>query len=121
MRSSSDRRPSSTQRSTSADVSICVSPSTWNGVSVRAGMDRCGVLQPECTLPENVVGADDRGREAGNTRLCAQRLDVVAEASEDQVLGRQRHPDQQGQGDRQNEQGTAVLGVPFDGQRSRSG
>ena len=75
-------------------------------MSVRAAMDRVGVLQAEGLLPEDVVGADDRGREAGNARLNAQRFDVVAETSEDQVLGRQRHPDEQGQGDRQNEQGT---------------
>ena len=46
MRSSSERRPSSTQRSTSVAVNTCVSPSRWNGVSVLVAMDRSMSCRP---------------------------------------------------------------------------
>ena len=50
------------------------------------GFDRVGaldVLPAEYELPHDVARSDDRGREAGDGRLGAQRLEVTAKTVED--------------------------------------
>ena len=45
------------------------------------------VLLPERALPRDVVRPDDRGRQARDSSLRAQRFEVVAEAAQQQVVG----------------------------------
>ena len=45
------------------------------------------VPQPVRVLPHDVVGRDNRGREARDAGLLAQRVEKVAEPGEDQVVG----------------------------------
>ena len=69
------------------------------------------VLPSEGALPEDAVVADDGGGETGDTGLGAQRLEIIAEAIEQQIFGARRERHAQREGDRQDHQGTAHVGI----------
>ena len=71
------------------------------------GNEPLDVLPAKRLLPDDVVGPDDRDSEARDTRLDAERFDIVAQAPQHRDLCLYRHPDKQHHGNRQDQQRTA--------------
>jgi len=72
---------------------------------VAAGRDASlDVLHAEGTFPQNVVLAGDGGHEARDAGLAAQRVEVLAEQPDEKFFGGDRHPDEQDQTDRGDQQ-----------------
>ena len=76
-------------------------------MSVRVAIVAFDVLLAERALPQDVVPADDGGGEAGNAGLRPQRLDILAEAVEQQFFGVRRCTDEQQGCDDQDTDGAA--------------
>ena len=51
------------------------------------------ILKPEGLLPDDVVGADDRGGQTGDAGLNAERFEIIGESAEDQILCMRRRAD----------------------------
>jgi hypothetical protein len=75
------------------------------GVSIRTGKLRSTSCWPK-TAPVHLVGDNDGRSQPGNPRLRAQRLEIIAEARHQEVVGRgaHEHAHRQRQGDREPQQ-----------------